>query len=54
MPAEEIFTRSPKNPVLEPGDLPFRAVAVLNPGAADRCIGLATARIDDLLNVPEG
>ncbi len=36
MPAKEIFQRSSENPILSPADLPFRAVAVLNPGAAER------------------
>jgi beta-1,4-mannooligosaccharide/beta-1,4-mannosyl-N-acetylglucosamine phosphorylase len=36
MPAREIFERSPRNPILSPQDLPFRAVAVLNPGAAEQ------------------
>ncbi|MBE0536496.1 MAG: glycosidase [Phycisphaerae bacterium] len=33
---QEIFHRSPHNPILTPHDLPFRAVGVLNPGAAER------------------
>lgn len=36
MPAQEIFERSPANPILSLGDLPFRAVAVLNPGAVEQ------------------
>jgi hypothetical protein len=34
--AQEIVTRSAENPVLEPADLSFPAVAVLNSGAAER------------------
>jgi predicted GH43/DUF377 family glycosyl hydrolase len=36
MSAQELFERSPENPILSPADLPFRAVAVLNPGAAEQ------------------
>jgi predicted GH43/DUF377 family glycosyl hydrolase len=36
MPAREIFARVPQNPILSPQDLPFRAVAVLDPGAAEQ------------------
>ncbi len=36
MPTREIFERSARNPILSLKDLPFRAVAVLNPGAVEQ------------------
>jgi len=44
-----IFDRCKTNPILKPQDLPFPAEAVLNPGAADTCVCLATARLADVL-----
>jgi len=33
---KDLFTRSRANPILTPGDLPFPAAAVLNPGATEQ------------------
>jgi len=44
-----LFDRSDRNPIHKPQDTPLAAEAVLNPGAADTCVCLATARLADVL-----
>ena len=48
--ARELFTRSPKNPILRPEDMPFPCKAVCNPGAClvDGEVVLLLRVIDDL------
>jgi len=48
-----VFHRCNKNPILTVGDVPISAEAVLNPGAADTHVCLATVGPGDLLETLE-
>lgn len=53
-PADELFERSPRNPILTVKDLPYPATAIFNPGAVQ--VGAETlllARVEDLRGISQ-